>query len=111
MLWFFLLRWPFLQNRSMNFPNFLHECRGQRGPQFEQVVFSENFLIIFDYRALSEQKGVILLICPFLHNSSKYLPNFSHECGGQKGPSFEPDLFPEKFLIPHYGGLRRLGGG
>ena len=38
----FLLLWPLLQNGPKDLPNFLHSCRGQLGPLFEQDFLSEN---------------------------------------------------------------------
>ena len=40
----FLLFWHLLQNGSKDLPNFLHECRGEYGPFFEQDCFSEKNL-------------------------------------------------------------------
>ena len=37
----FLLPWPLLQKGSKDLPNFLHECRGRKGPLCEQDWLSE----------------------------------------------------------------------
>ena len=72
------------------------------GPIVEQDGFSRKFLIP-DYRGLSVLKRCILsFFCLFSKTPLKNFPNCLHECRGQLGPSFEPDCFSEKFLIPDY---------
>ena len=77
---FFFLLCTLLQNGSKDLPNFLHECRGQQGPLFEQDCFSEKILNPGLQGIKCPKKVFILLLCTLLLNGSKDLPNGLHEC-------------------------------
>ena len=78
--YFFLLFYPFLQNNSRDFSNFLHEFRGQYDPSFEQDGCSEKIVNpkFIWYRV--SIKGFFNFFCPCIQNGSKDLPNFLHKC-------------------------------